>query len=84
MLYDYTLVSVEPYVPYTVEVSSFTHAGEGIAPTESCFQKREVKQYHILYTGLLPGKEYCVKVAAQTNAGAGNFTKNTIPRELQL
>jgi hypothetical protein len=32
--------------------------------------------------GLMPGKEYCVEVAAKTSAGAGISTKVTIPCEL--
>ena len=32
--------------------------------------------------GLMPGKEYCVEVAAKTSVGAGISTKITIPCEL--
>ena len=45
-------------------------------------QTRIVREPEIVITGLLPGKEYCVEIAAKTSAGAGNFTKITIPREL--
>ena len=38
----------------------------------------------ILISGLNPGKEYCVEVAAQTTAGVGNFTKFTIPCEFEF
>ena len=45
-------------------------------------QTRIVREPEIVITGLLPGKEYCVEIAAKTSTGVGNFTKITIPREL--
>lgn len=43
-----------------------------------------VNETFIAINGLIPGKEYCVEVAAQTSAGVGNFTKFIIPREFLI
>ena len=40
-----------------------------------------VQEPFVAIEGLIPGKEYCVEVAAKTTAGIGNFTKFVIPRE---
>ncbi|CAI8053003.1 Receptor-type tyrosine-protein phosphatase F [Geodia barretti] len=133
---------IEPFVPYTVVVSAFTHAGEGIALSQIIFseegvpsvepelilsERTDATSLHLLWEalsleelrgfldsyvvvfeelntyqcldldpltsqsvlvqevfitisyGLMPGKEYCVEVAAETSAGAGISTKITIP-----
>ena len=43
-----------------------------------------VNETFINIEGLIPGKEYCVEVAAQTSAGLGNFTKVIIPCEFLI
>jgi hypothetical protein len=133
---------IEPFVPYTVVVSAFTHAGEGIALSQIIFseegvpsvepelilsERTDATSLHLLWEalsleelrgfldsyvvvfeelntyqcldldpltsqsvlvqevfitisdGLMPGKEYCVEVAAKTSAGAGMSTKIAIP-----
>ena len=50
----------------------------------STSQLATVQEPFIVISDLVPGKEYCVGVAARTSVGVGNYTQLLIPCKCQV